>query len=289
MPEISDVFLTHYHADHYLGLPGMLKTFALRGRELPLTVYGPAGLTDLFASLQRVFGKLPYPLDLQELRPGDVVRRAEYQLVAFAVDHDVPAVGYALIEDERPGRFDLERAQALGVPPGPLFGRLQHGEPVELQGRKILPQDVLGPVRAGRKLVISGDTRPCVPVLEMAQGADVLVHDGTFLSEERSRAEETGHSTASQAAELARLAKVGLLVLTHLSSRYFGSEVVREARQLFPETVVPRDFDTVELRFAERGGAQLVKGGALTASARERDDSAGAAAAEGESDQEAGE
>ena len=262
--DVSDVFLTHYHADHYLGLPGLLKTYSLRGRTLPLRVYGPPGLRELFTALRRVFGKLAYPLALEELRPGDGVGRSDYRIVAFKTHHDVPAQGYALVEEARPGRFDVEAARALGVPAGPLYGRLQHGETIALPGGgSVRPEQVLGPARPGRRVVVTGDTRPVRSVLEIANEADVLVHDATFGEEERERAQDTGHSTAAQAAEIARLAAVRLLVLTHVSSRYSGPELAREARSVFAETVVPRDFDIIDVRFPERGGPRLVKGGAL--------------------------
>jgi ribonuclease Z len=262
--ELREVFLTHYHADHYLGLPGMLKTFSLRGRELPITVHGPPGLRDLFGSLRRIFGRLTYQYELVELRPGDVLERGDYRLETFPVAHGVSALGYALVEDERPGRFDVEAADALGVPNGPERGALQRGAPVTLaDGRVVSPSEVLGPPRPGRKVALTGDTAPCPAVVEAARGADVLVHEATFLDEERDRAHETMHSTALEAAAIARDAGVGLLCLTHLSSRYFGPEMAREARTVFPETVVPRDFDIIEVRFQERGGPLLVKGGAL--------------------------
>jgi ribonuclease Z len=262
--ELHEVFLTHYHADHYLGLPGMLKTFALRGREAPLAVYGPPGLVDLFGVLRRIFGKLTYDVELRELRPGEAVERSDYRIFAFSVEHGVTANGYCLVEDPRPGRFDLDQARELEIPQGPLFGRLQAGEPVALpQGGTVSPDQVLGPPRAGRKVVLVGDTRPGRGVLEAAREADLLVHEATFASEEQARADETLHSTAAAAAELARLAGVKMLALTHLSNRYFGPEIAREARAVFPETVVPRDFDIIDVRFPERGGPRLVKGGAL--------------------------
>jgi len=262
--ELSEIFLTHYHADHYLGLPGMLKTFALRGRELPLTVYGPPGLPELFDGLRRIFGRLTYRLELEVMRPGDVLERAGYAIRAFPVDHGLPGVGYALVEETRPGRFDVEAARSLGVPEGPLWGLLQRGETVELAGgTRVAPDSVLGEPRAGRKVVVTGDTRPVRSVLEAALEADLLVHEATFSADEAERADETGHSTATDAAELGRVAGVRMLALTHLSNRYFGPEIAREARAVFPETVVPRDFDIIDVRFAERGGPRLVKGGAL--------------------------
>jgi ribonuclease Z len=260
--ELREVFVSHFHADHYLGLPGMLKTFALRGRDLPLTVYGPPGLSELFASLRRIFGKLTYPLELVELEPGDVLERDEYNLVTFPVAHGVQALGYALVEHPRPGRFDVETADALGVPPGPERGMLQAGESIELSdGSTITPDEVLGAARPGRRVVLAGDTAPSPTVREAARGAEVLVHEATFLDEERDRARETSHSTALEAAELARDAEVALLALTHLSNRYFGPEVAREARTIFPETVVPKDFDVIDVPFPERGSPQLIKGG----------------------------
>jgi ribonuclease Z len=260
--ELREVFLTHYHADHYLGLPGMLKTFALRGREVDLIVYGPPGLLDLFASLKRIFGKLTYRLRLEELQPGDVLERDGYNLVTFVPAHGVSSVGFALVERPRPGRFDVEAADALGIEP-PQRGLLQRGESIELtDGRVVTPDAVLGPPRRGRKLVLAGDTAPSAIVLEAAREAEVLVHEATFLDEERERARETAHSTALEAAELARDADVSLLALTHLSNRYFGPEIVREARTIFPETVVPKDFDVIDVPFPERGPPRLVKGGA---------------------------
>jgi ribonuclease Z len=261
--ELEEVFVTHFHADHVLGLPGMFKTFSLRGRELPLTVYGPRGLADLLGSLKRVVGKLTYHLELVELEPGDVLERDGYRLATFGVAHGVSALGWSLIEATRPGRFDVGRADALGVPSGPERGALQRGEAVTLaDGRTAKPEDVLGPPRPGRKLVVTGDTGPSDEIVEAAWGADVLVTEATFADEERERAAETRHQTATQAAELARRADVGLLALTHLSNRYFGPEIAEEARAIFPETVVPRDFDVVEVPYAERGTPHLVKGGA---------------------------
>jgi ribonuclease Z len=262
--ELREIFLTHYHADHYLGLPGMLKTFALRGREVPITVYGPPGLRDLFEALRRVFGRLTYTVELKELRAGDELIREDYRLAAFAVAHGVSAVGYALIEDPRPGRFDVQAADALGVPPGPERGALQRGESVTLpDGQTITPDRVLGAARPGRKVVIAGDGGPSEAVIEAARGADVLVHEATFCEDERDRARETAHSTALEAAGVARAAEVQMLALTHLSNRYFGGEVAREARTIFPNAVVPKDFDTIDVRFQERGGPQLLKSGAL--------------------------
>jgi ribonuclease Z len=262
--ELGEIFVTHFHADHILGLPGLFKTFSLMGRERPLDVHGPRGLVDLLGSLKRVVGKLSYEVRVVELEPGDVLERDGYRLAAFEVAHGVPAVGWSLIEATRPGRFDVETADALGVPSGPARGALQRGESVTLpDGSAVSADQVLGPPRPGRKIVITGDTAPSETVVEAAWGAEVLVTEATFSDEELERAQETMHQTAAQAAGIAQRANIGLLALTHLSNRYFGPEIAREAREIFPDTVVPKDFDVVEVPFAERGTPQLVKGGAL--------------------------
>jgi ribonuclease Z len=261
--ELEEIFVTHFHADHVLGLPGLFKTFALRGRELPLRIFGPRGLVALLGSLKRVVGRLTYELQLVEVEPGDVLERDGYRIAAFGVAHGVSAVGWSLIEATRPGRFDVAGADALGVPGGPARGALQRGEPITLpDGRTVAPEQVLGEPRPGRKVAITGDTAPSDEIVEAAWGADVLITEATFADEDRDRAEETNHQTAAQAAEVARRAEVVLLALTHLSNRYFGPEIAEEARAIFPETVVPRDFDVVEIPYAERGAPQLVKGGA---------------------------
>jgi ribonuclease Z len=257
--DVDEILITHCHADHFLGLPGMLKTFGLRGREAPLRLYGPAGLRALTTTLTAVFGRLPYDLELTELRPGDELARDGYRIVSFATDHTIQSTGYALVEDERPGHFDLAAARRLGVPEGPLFGRLQHGETVTLDsGDTVDPSEVVGPARPGRRIVFSGDTRPCRTLFDAAMDADLLVHEATFLDEERERAAETGHTTAQQAAQIARDAGVRMLALTHLSTRYMGREIAAEAVADFAETVVPRDFDTIELPLPERGAPHLV-------------------------------
>jgi ribonuclease Z len=259
LPDVERIFLTHYHADHFLGLPGMLKTFALRGRELPLTIYGPPGLRGLMSDLRRVYGRLSYDVNLEELRPSDAVDLGDWRIGAYATVHRLEALGYALVEDDRPGRFDPGLAEGLGVAPGPEFGRLQRGEAVQADGRRVEPQEVMGESRPGRTLVFTGDTEPCEATIAVSQGADLLVHDGTFAGEEVDRARKTGHSTARQAAEVASEAGVSLLALTHLSSRYFAPVIEKEAREAFDRTVVPRDFDVIEVPYRERGEPELVR------------------------------
>jgi ribonuclease Z len=255
LPELDAIFLTHYHLDHWLGIIGVLKTFDLRGRERPLTVYGPPGLKALLDAMRPAWGRVSYPLALEELDPHEEVAFGGYTIAPFPVDHRVRAYGYAFAEDDRPGRFDAETAARLGVTPGPDFGRLQAGETVN----GVRPEQVVGESRRGRRIVISGDTAPCQATEVFAHDADLLVHEATFLDDELARARETGHSTARQAAEIAAAAGVRLLALTHLSTRYFPRDVRDEARAVFPETLVPRDFDTIEVPFPERGEPHLVK------------------------------
>ena len=255
LPDMQAVFLTHHHADHWLGLPGMLKSFELRDRQAPLTVYGPPGTIALMRAMRIVYGRLRYPFGVVELEPGEAVRYDGYEVGAFNVRHRMQAFGYAIVEDDRPGRFDADAARRLGVTEGPDFGRLQRGEVVD----GVRPEQVMGETRAGRKIVISGDTAPCQAVEVLAHDADLLVHEATFMEDERARARETFHSTAHQAAEIARDAGVCLLALTHLSTRYFPRDVREEARAVFANTVVPRDFDAIAVPFPERGEPALVK------------------------------
>jgi ribonuclease Z len=255
LPDLGHVFITHFHLDHWLGLLGMIKTFDLRARERPLTIYGPPGLHALFAALRPVIGRTGYPLELVELEPHDEVRFDSFLISPFPVNHRVEAYGYAFVEDDRPGRFDVEAARELGIVEGPDFGRLQRGEIVH----GVTPEQVMGETRQGRRIVISGDSAPCQAVEVFAHHADVLVHEATFMADERVRARETAHTTAYQAGEIARDAGVGLLALTHLSTRYFPREVRDEARSVFPNTVVPRDFDEIAVPFPERGEPEVVK------------------------------
>ena len=261
--DLEEIFLTHLHADHVLGLPGMLKTFALRGRDVPVTVYGPSGTRGLLGELRRIVGRVTYGLDVVELEPGQTLERDGYVLMPVSVEHGVPAIGYALVEHERPGRFDVDVADRLGVPDGPARGALQRGESIDLpDGSTVRPDDVLGPARAGRTVVLTGDTAPCAAVVEAAAGAELLVHEATFLADEAERAHETGHSTAAAAAAIARDAGVKLLALTHVSNRYGGGAVEEEARDVFAATVVPRDFDVIDLPLPERGVPELIARGA---------------------------
>lgn len=254
LPDLDAIFLTHYHADHWLGLPGMVKSFALRERTKPLRLYGPTGLKALWKHVEALIGRLPYPFELVELDRHDEVRFGEYAIASFPVEHRGAAFGYAFVEDDRPGRFDPKLAQELGVTPGPDFGRLQAGETVD----GVAPDQVIGPDRRGRRIVLSGDTRPCQATEALAHEADVLVHEATFTDAERERAAQTGHSTARQAAELARDADVVMLALVHLSTRVWPRDVRDEARAVFEGALVPRDGDTIEVPLPERGAPRHI-------------------------------
>jgi ribonuclease Z len=261
---VDEIYITHYHADHYLGLPGLLKTYDLQDREAPLRVVGPPGLRGLFEALRRIFGKLRYPVELVELGPGEAILHEGFEMRSFALEHRMPAHGYAFVEFERPGRFDAEAARKLGVSDVHDYGRLQRGEAVAVDGGEVRPEQVMGEPRSGRKLVVTGDTAPCEMTRVAAHAAELLVHDGTFAEEEAERAAETGHSTVRQAAELAAEAEVRMLSLVHVSSRYNVSAVLQEAREAFPNSFAPRDFDLVEIPFPERGEPQLIESGART-------------------------
>ncbi len=251
----TDVFFSHFHADHMLGITGLVRTMGLQDRTAPVTLYGPRGAQRVLgAALSLGIERNKFPVQIVEIRPGDRLPRNGYDIVVFATEHRADTVGYALVEHIRLGRFHPERARELGVPEGPLWGRLHKGETVTLDdGRTVSPADLVGEPRRGRTLVYSGDTRPTLAVLEAARGADLLIHEATFGGDEAERAVETGHSTASEAARLALEAGVRRLVLTHISPRYTrdAPELLAEARAVFPETTIARDGMMVEVPFVE--------------------------------------
>jgi ribonuclease Z len=260
--QVDAIYFTHFHADHFLGLPGLLKTYDLTEREKPLTIYGPRGLRDLFQSMARVVGRVGYKLELVELEAGEAVPLEDAEVRNFPVEHSVRAFGYTLVEEERPGRFDPEAAKRLGVKEGPDFAALQGGEAVQGSAGPVEPGDVMGESRPGRSIALTGDTAPCRATVDAAGGADLLVHVASFAEEEAQRAADTGHSTVGQAAAVAREADVKLLALVHISSRYHVGKVLEEAREVFEPTIAPRDFDVIDLPFPERGEPQLVQNGA---------------------------
>ena len=251
---LDDIFFTHFHADHVIGLIGLLRTLALQGRTEPMRLWGPPGAERM---LRRAvtFGadRLTFAAEITEVEPNVRLARDGYEIVAFAVDHGpAPAVGYAIVEPERKGRFDPAEAARLGVPEGPLWGQLHRGEAVTLpDGRTVTPDTIVGERRPGRRVVISGDTRPCAATIDAAAGADLLVHEATFGTEEAARARETGHSTAREAAEVAREAGVRRLVLTHFSARYSrdASELEREAKAVFRDVRIAKDGLEIDVPF----------------------------------------
>lgn len=254
---LRSIFITHLHADHFLGLTGLLRTMALQGRTDALHVYGPPRSTRILRNAVNLgVDRVPFRVEIAELSAGEHVAYRGWRIEAFQVAHRATAVGWALREDDRLGRFDVERARELGVPEGPLFGRLHKGESVEVDGRTVRPEDVVGPSRPGRSFVYTGDTAPSPSVLDAARGADLLVHDATFLEEEAERARETGHATAMGAAGLARDAGVRRLVLTHISARYAETPhlLEAEARRVFPPTRVGHDGMVIEVPFPDHAG-----------------------------------
>jgi len=255
--DVSHLFVTHCHGDHVYGIPGLLETLDFNDREAAMTIHVPPGTKgDVRQFLEALGGRPSFPLRLSETRPGEVaLEREDYVVRAFGVDHRTKAVGYALVEDDRKGRFDRERAEELGVPVGPKFSRLHEGEAVELEdGTTVEPEQVVGPPRPGRTLVYTGDTRPQERTVEVASGADLLVHDATFADDRAERARRTAHSTAREAGEIAARADVRRLALTHVSSRY-AHDVdahLREARDAFDgESFVPDDGDVVDVPFPD--------------------------------------
>lgn len=249
---VQAIFVTHLHADHFLGITGLLRTMALQARADPLAIYGPPGSArTLKAAVDLGVDRVTFAVAVRELSPGEAVPGDGYRIEAFRVAHGGRAVGWALVEEDRLGRFDVERARALGIPEGPLFGRLHRGEPVEVEGEVVHPEDVVGPPRPGRLVAYTGDTRPCEGTIERARGADALVHEATFGGEEADRARETHHSTATEAAEVAAAAGVGALYLTHLSARYADDPraLEREARTVFRASHVAYDGLQVELPY----------------------------------------
>ena len=252
---LADIFFTHMHADHMLGVIGLLRTLALQARTDPMRLWGPRGSEALLRQAIAIGSdKQPFPLEINELVPDTPVARKGYAIVPYSVDHkDKLALGYALIEDIRLGRFNPDKAREMGIPEGPAWGKLHKGEPVTLEdGRVVHPSDLVGPSRPGRRIVFTGDSRPAESTVRAAEGADLLIHEATFADDEQPRALETGHATAREAAEIAAKAGVKKLVLTHLSARYSvnAAELLGQAREIFPETIVARDGTEVEVPFA---------------------------------------
>jgi ribonuclease Z len=253
---LSAVFLTHIHGDHVLGLPGLLQTMAFNERTEPLSITTPAGTGNRVRTLLTAIDDGPsFQVEIHEVRAGEVAFEGDgYEIRTFETAHRTRSVGYALVEADRKGRFDRERAEELGVPEGPLFSRLHDGETVELEdGTVVRSEEVVGPPRPGRRLVYTGDTRPAESVVEAARDADLLIHDATFVEEAATRAHETGHATAREAAEVAKRAGAKRLALTHVSSRYAGdvSGLASEASAVFDGAFVAEDGQRIDVPYPE--------------------------------------
>jgi ribonuclease Z len=250
-----EIFFSHYHADHLLGVTGLLRTMGLQDRSAPVTLYGPKGAQRILgAAINLGIERNKFPIEIVEVKPGDRLARDDYEIVVFETEHRADTVGYALVEHTRLGRFNPDRARELGIPEGPFWGQLHKGKTVTLpDGRLVGPAELVGAPRPGRTLVYSGDTRPHLSVVEASKGADLLVHEATFGGDEMERARETGHSTAAEAARVALDAGVRRLVLTHISSRYSrdAAELLAEARSVFPETVIARDGMTIDVPYVD--------------------------------------
>jgi ribonuclease Z len=250
----TKLFITHMHGDHVLGLPGLLQTMSLLDRTKKLEIYGPQGIKAFVEAIsQTVRFSLTFPVQVSEIEAGLVCEEKEYHVYAVQSDHMDHSLAYALIEKPRPGRFNIEKAKELGVPEGPLWSKLQGGSSVKLSsGRIVKPEMVLGPLRSGRKIVYSGDTRQSETVAKLAENADLLIHEATFDDELTERAMEDGHSTPSMAAETAKKAGAKRLVLTHISARYKDANLLLEqARKVFVNTDVAQDFLRLELPLSE--------------------------------------
>lgn len=252
---VEEIFVTHLHADHYLGVTGLLRTMSLQGRREPLILHGPPGSRSTLRALVRLGGdRHTFRIHVREADPGTPLEYDGFVLQPFSTEHTATSLGLALVEEDRLGRFDVERARELGIPEGPLFGRLHRGETVILEdGRPVSPEQLVGPPRPGRRLVYTGDTRPCAATIRAARSADLLIHEATFDETERVRARDTGHSTAREAAEVAEEAGVRELALTHLSARYSEQpHLLRsEAAKVFRPVRVARDGDVLEVPFPE--------------------------------------
>ena len=253
---LSDIFFTHFHADHVIGVIGLMRTMALQGRTDALRLWGPkGGSRHLKRAEQFGVDRLTFPVEIEELDGGQAIKRSGYSVVPFAVEHGPgPAFGYALVEDDRKGRFDPEKARELGVPEGPAWGKIHRGESITLDsGRVVEPSELVGPRRSGRIVVITGDTRPCSSTETAAKNADLLVHEATFGDEEAERAVETGHSTAREAGQLARRAGCRRLLLTHFSARYSrdAAELETQARAEFPDVTIGKDGMEIEVPFRD--------------------------------------
>jgi len=244
----AHIFISHLHYDHWGGLFGLIASMSLEGRQQCLQIYGPPGIRTLFLSLVKLVRKENFPLEVWECSPGLILETTEYRVLACKGTHGIPTLAFALIENMRSGKFYPDRATALGIPKGTLWGKLQAGKTIQIEGRTITPDQVVGPPRPGLKIVYAIDTRPNKHIKELSANADLLIHDATFSRMQQSRAEETGHSTAYEAATLAKRAHVRQLILTHISARFRTDEILRnEAEEVFKPSRVAYDGLTLLL------------------------------------------
>jgi ribonuclease Z len=251
---ISSIFITHWHGDHFLGIPGLVQTLSFQGRREPLEIFGPEGIEKFVHYILSLgYYRLRFEVRTRKVKAGDVIKRGGYEIIVVETDHSIPSVCYVLNEERRLGRFNPEKAMELEVKPGPLFSKLHHGESVFVKGREIKPDEVVGPPRPGRKIVYTGDTRPCTSVIEASKDADLMIHDGMFCEDLRDWAIESKHSTAAEAADIAKQAGAKQLVLTHISSRYSESvkELLKEAKGVFENTIVARDRMVIEIPYPD--------------------------------------
>lgn len=249
------IFLTHLHGDHIFGLPGLIYTLSMLDRRYPLRIIGPRGTAAFVEALLSIrFGKLSYEIEVREVDEGVAYESRDFVVESINASHTVKALAYRLRERDRPGRMRVEVLERIGIPKGPLWGRLQRGEAIEFSGRIIRPEEVMGPPRRGRVVVYTGDTRPSSRIIEFSREADVLIHDATFDSEFEEDAGREGHSTARQAAEVALKARVKRLYLFHISPRYEGDEerLLREARSVFPDSYLAEDLLSYEVPLSDQ-------------------------------------
>ena len=252
---LGSIFITHFHADHFLGIPGLIQTMSFNGRTEPLDIYGPVW-TKQFINLliQLGYYKLGFVINAHELVDGDIIDKGDYSVKAVGTDHGIPSLGYVLAEKKRVGRFNREKAIELGIPVGRLFSKLQNGEPVTINGKTILPSQVIGQSRPGRKIVYSGDTRPCENLEKESAGADMLIHDSTLAEDLKDWALETKHSTSKEAALIAKNANVKQLVLTHISSRYSEKRdvLLHEAKKVFGNSMIAEELMEIEVQLRDK-------------------------------------
>jgi ribonuclease Z len=248
------IFLTHLHGDHVLGLPGLLYTLSMLDRKEPIVIYGPTGVEDFIEMFQKTrYGKIHFEVEVRRTKEGLIHQSREYEVEAIRSCHTIQSFCYMFREKKRAGKMNVEFLERIGLPRGPLWGRLQRGESVEWGGRIIRPEDAVGPPRPGRKIIYTGDTTPDDRITEFARNADVLIHDSTFDSSYEVEAAEQGHSTSRQAAEIARKARVKRLYLFHISPRYENNseKLLLEAVKIFPETYLAEDFHTYEVPYTD--------------------------------------